>query len=706
MMNTLLTHLESCIPGGWSFVPVNGRKSPVNPTTGKGLSGWQNTAYKLADLNKESEHVKAIGVLTGPASNGLLCIDIDSDQGRCLLEDITERELVDFPRTIACTSGKHGTQKLFYQVSDESVWPLLRTTHLVELDILWKGCQAVLCGEHPETGSYQWLAGCSPSEVALADAPQWLIDALVDHTKDKQVKSGAGFTNNGGTHQLKKQRKLPYELKSTNQNDRNVALQALRKLNPADHENYQSWLKVGMCLHSVDESLLDDWIDWSSYMSNFDEEECHVKWATFSDLNSYLEKSGRQGLGLGTLISMSATGRAESVGDEELKSLLQNREKCNLALLNYLRSKPIRFNELKRRVEFDGEIMKQDPRYFYLQLAEELGININRELARDALLTVANENPYNPVADYLQSVLALAEETESVSDEEIAKWFGYEFGDNVSIGLTRVHLRACVVRGMTPGSKMDSVLILAGRMGLRKSSAIKSLVPDESWYDETTQIDIDNKDTQSSMNSSWIFEFSEIEKLTATKDSAPVKAWVTRTSDKYVEKYETVQTEHPRRCCLWGSTNSSAFLNDPTGSRRYWITEVRFPCDTDAIQVNRDRLWAHTLREVLEGKPYYLDTSDPLMIEAATRGSNATITDPWQEKLERMLAHYKPGHFLSTQNLFALIDIGAIYMHKSQNEVETLQSHNHLDARRLANAMNALGWRSHRTSSARGYLKL
>lgn len=178
-MKTQFSRLEGCIPGEWNLVPVNGNKQPVDIHTGEGFRDWQKSTLKLADLLSEPRHVQAIGVLTGPSSNGLIVLDIDSNDGRILLEAITGKSLYDFPATIGCTSGRKGSQKLFYHVPDKEVWGRLRTVRRPGLDILWNGCQAVLMGEHPTTGDYHWLKGCSPYEMALADAPCWLIDSLM-----------------------------------------------------------------------------------------------------------------------------------------------------------------------------------------------------------------------------------------------------------------------------------------------------------------------------------------------------------------------------------------------------------------------------------------------------------------------------------------------------------------------------------------------
>ena len=701
-MNDNFTLVVEQIPATWRLLPVNGRKQPVDPISGAGLKAWTKSSFDARNFPFDSPHVKAVGVLAGPASGGLLVIDIDSESGQNLLENMTGQKLQDFPPTIACTSGRQGTQKRFYQVSDETIWAELRTAHLKDLDILWTGSQAVLCGMHPETGRYNWLDNSSPAECKVACAPNWLTTSLINTKSNKKasIQSKPVFDTPQTIPSL------PGLPPHDNSNDINLARQALRKHDPSRFQNYKPWLDVGMSLRSVSDSLLEDWIQWSSRMSNFDEDECRRKWETFSDSHSYYERTGRHGLGLGTLLTIGSPD-AIPTGNRDLIAAMNDKRTANNALLQLLRSwNNIRFNELKRRIEINGKILDKDPRYFYLQLAECAGVNVSRELAKDALVVVAQENPFNPVAEYLESVVQLASETEPVSDMEIASWFGLNYEDYISIELIRIHLRGCAVRGLSPGSKMDSVLILSGAMGLRKSSVIKALVPDVSWYDETTRMDIDNKDTLSAMNSTWIFELSEIEKLTATRESSALKAWVTRTTDKYVEKYETITTEHQRRTCLWGTTNAGTFLNDPTGSRRYWICFVEFPCDVNALVENRDRLWAYSLREAQQGLPSYLDPTDSLMIETNKRGGDATLVDPWQELLQKIVERFPSGTFLSTQVLFSMIDHSQYETHGFQRDGGTLASHNLHDARRLASGMNSIGWRSSRNSKERGYLKL
>lgn len=57
--------------------------------------------------------------------------------------------------------------------------------------------------------------------------------------------------------------------------------------------NYQTWIEVGLCLHNIDVSLLDNWISFSRKAPNFKEGDCEERWTTFE----YKE----DGLGVGSL---------------------------------------------------------------------------------------------------------------------------------------------------------------------------------------------------------------------------------------------------------------------------------------------------------------------------------------------------------------------------------------------------------------------
>jgi len=53
----------------------------------------------------------------------------------------------------------------------------------------------------------------------------------------------------------------------------------VRMLLPERSEAYKSWMEIALCLHNIDPSLLDCWIDFSHKSSKFKEGECEEVWA-------------------------------------------------------------------------------------------------------------------------------------------------------------------------------------------------------------------------------------------------------------------------------------------------------------------------------------------------------------------------------------------------------------------------------------------
>ncbi|WP_013334662.1 DUF3987 domain-containing protein [Gloeothece verrucosa] len=74
------------------------------------------------------------------------------------------------------------------------------------------------------------------------------------------------------------------------------ALSYLNALSPFRADDYDDWLTVGMALHSVDDSLLKEWDNWSRSSSKYKPGECEKKWKSFS--------SGG-GVSLGTLAHLA-----------------------------------------------------------------------------------------------------------------------------------------------------------------------------------------------------------------------------------------------------------------------------------------------------------------------------------------------------------------------------------------------------------------
>jgi predicted P-loop ATPase len=215
--------------------------------------------------------------------------------------------------------------------------------------------------------------------------------------------------------------------------------------------------------------------------------------------------------------------------------------------------------------------------------------------------------------------------------------------------------------------------------GNGKSTAIETLSPEFSWYDETTRMSFDSKDSLSSLNSAFIYEFSEIEKILTTFDVAQFKSWITRKVDKYVEKYESISKDHPRRCCLFGTTNASTFLMDPTGARRFLICENTRPANIKLLKTLRDAIWKQSLVELENGLPHYLTNDSLLHSEDQKRAENATVSDPWEAELSSFLSNCKHGEFVTSQQLLK-------HLNKPVDKLDMR------DCKRIGNIMKRMKW--------------
>ena len=72
----------------------------------------------------------------------------------------------------------------------------------------------------------------------------------------------------------------------------------------------------------------------------------------------------------------------------------------------------------------------------------------------------------------------------------------------------------------------------------------------------------------------------------AKRDQVEHKAWISRTTDVFVRKYQENKSEVVRRFVCIGTTNEEEFLQDDTGERRYLpVTVGRL--DRDLVQILR-----------------------------------------------------------------------------------------------------------------------
>jgi hypothetical protein len=144
-------------------------------------------------------------------------------------------------------------------------------------------------------------------------------------------------------------------------------------------------------------------------------------------------------------------------------------------------------------------------------------------------------------------------------------------------------------RALEPGVQADMAPILVGLQGIRKTTAIKAMVPEDDMYAEV-KLDAKDDDQSRSLRGKLVGELEELRGLNS-RDLESVKAFVSRRREAWVPKYKEFENFFYRRCLLIGSTNESEILADPTGERR-WLPGFSAFIDVDRIRETRDQLWA------------------------------------------------------------------------------------------------------------------
>jgi predicted P-loop ATPase len=161
---------------------------------------------------------------------------------------------------------------------------------------------------------------------------------------------------------------------------------------------------------------------------------------------------------------------------------------------------------------------------------------------------------------------------------------------------------AAAGRVLLPGCQADMVPVLISEtQGLRKTRGIEAMNPGTECY---TTVNLAERDADLSrkLRGRLIVELDELRGMRA-KEIEAVKSWITQRSDTWRQTYHEFMMDAPRRFVMIGTTNEFEFLDDPTGARR-WLPIVINRLDSEAIERDRDQLWA-------EGAALFVTAIDP-----------------------------------------------------------------------------------------------
>lgn len=655
-MDALLRQLEQ-LPDGWGLVAVGADKRAY-------MEGWPSRPLTRTQVAAEIKagHAKAVGVLAGPPSGGLMFVDHDGRSASDQLERLG-LPLRDLPRTVAVTSGRDGRFQAIYRVPEE-FWPALRGRRVFktgvldadgkaeQLDLRWVGHFSVVAGAHPDTSGYYWLKDRSPADTGVAEAPAGLIELLLKDPEPEPapllrlqpVERHAGplpllefitresraLVESGGT--------------PGSWNDDQLAL-------ALDLVGSEAWIEHQG--HRADISAREAFA-WHiqvarSKAADFDERKA---WRRFDGALSRNPTPATPEDKLRARLAWHTRQQTQSPwprptatphAPQEAPMLDKLRKIDAHELLALLRQQAadgqaIRWNIFAQQIELNGEAYTNADG-FYLDLADR-GLKVGKELALDCLVKVARENPYDPVRMYLEHVAATVAPAYigGLASAYIRPGDASSGEPTLYDHMLKATLIGAVRRVFEPGCKHDTALVLVGDQGARKSSFWSVL---GGQFYSSSLGDVSDKDDLLKLHRSWLMEWAELDHITGRRHAGQVKAFLSQAVDVFRVPYGKAVEEFPRRGVIVGSTNrASGFLQDETGNRRFWVIPTTCseaqPIDTPTLAAERDAILSAAVHAYRAQELNYLPPELARLV--TTENESYELEHPWAAPIRRWLS--------------------------------------------------------------------
>jgi len=265
-----------------------------------------------------------------------------------------------------------------------------------------------------------------------------------------------------------------------------------------------------------------------------------------------------------------------------------------------------------------------------MYLSDRYGRDFTEKHVRDAVMALAHENRFNPVADLLADAEAnwdgverlerMAVEHFNCADTELARQ------------CVRKTMIAAVARARTPGCKFDTIPVLEAPEGWNKSTAWQVLAGEGNFSDERI-LGKESREVQEQLARVWIHESAELAGMTKAEVEA-VKAFASRTEDRARPAYGRFLVVQPRHAINVGTTNGDRYLQSQTGNRRFWPLKVLAPIDLGKLRAARLQLWGEAAHWQSQGES--LTLPEHLWAAAAIEQEERRASHPWEAKLAAM----------------------------------------------------------------------
>lgn len=307
------------------------------------------------------------------------------------------------------------------------------------------------------------------------------------------------------------------------------------------------------------------------------------------------------------------------------------------------------------------------------------GINVSMSTVAAAVQTVAMEQRFHPVREYLLDVERRWDGLRRI-DTWLQRYVGAANGRFTSTA-GACWLVSAVARVFEPGAKADCALVLEGAQGIKKSTAVKIL--GGRWFTDEIA-DLGTKDSAIQLRGAWLIEIAELASMKSTEIDR-LKAFMSRGTDRYRPPYGRRTESFPRQCVFAGTVNDAQYLRDATGNRRFWPVACG-RIDVESLAEERDQIWAEAVHRYRADHTWWLTEAD-VLAEAEAAQAERYDGDPWEGKIEEWLTARRDT---TVQQIL------------SECIIKPTGQWTQQDKNRVAKSLRSLGWERFNGRSADG----
>lgn len=265
-----------------------------------------------------------------------------------------------------------------------------------------------------------------------------------------------------------------------------------------------------------------------------------------------------------------------------------------------------------------------DGKNLMIFIQRKLGFRrVTESMIRDAVLVTANMIHKNEPKDYMDSVLW--DGVERV-EEFFINAAGSPDTDYVR-AVSRNFWISLAARVFTPGCKVDTMVILEGRQGTRKSTLLEIIAG--KWHSSVIN-SMSSIDFYQCLRGKILLEFADLSGFDRA-DRNHLKQMLSNRTDNYRRSYGHNSGDYPRQSIFSATTNEKVYLQDETGARRFW------PVETTSISIDyarefRDQLFAEAVN-LFKSNAFWWEMPESTEEEQESRRE----THPWETKIHEYI---------------------------------------------------------------------